>query len=156
MQAFPPTIVLRHRKENLKKCSLSGLESRTDFKFYTYPGDLIPEFKEHFLLSFDGPILSSKDIGHGLFILDGTWRYAEKMFQKTNTLEKMEKRSLPPHFKTAYPRRQDDCSDVGRGLSSIEAIYVAYTILGYDTAGLFDRYYWKNAFLEMNGFSQSS
>lgn len=152
MQVFPPTTVLRHKKENLKKCSLTGLEMRNDFKFYTYPKDQLPEFNGYLLLSFDGPLLSSNDAGNGLFVLDGTWRYAEKMYQKTPSLEKMEKRSLPSHFKTAYPRRQEDCPDQGRGLSSLEAIYVAYSILGYDVEGLFDRYFWKDAFLEKNGF----
>ena len=37
MAPFLPTIILRHRKENLKKCSLRGLETHKDLKFYTYP-----------------------------------------------------------------------------------------------------------------------
>ena len=37
-------------------------------------------------------------------------------------------------------------------LSSIEAIYLAYSILGYDTKGLLDRYLWKEAFLAKNNF----
>lgn len=152
MHEFPPTVVLRHRRENLKKCSLTGLENRGDFKFYTYPIHDVPELKPYVILSFDGPLLSSADQGKGLFILDATWRYAEKMYNSVPFANQMEKRSLPVHFKTAYPRKQDDCSDVGRGLSSIEAIYVAYTILGYDTGGLFDRYRWKDEFLTKNIF----
>jgi len=150
MQAFPPTVVLRHKKENLKKCSLAGLESREDFKFYTYPVQTVPELPGYIMLSFDGPLLTADDAGSGLFILDGTWRYAEKMYCNTPNLAKMEKRSLKNHFKTAYPRKQDDCSDSERGLSSIEAIYIAYSILGYDTTGLLDRYFWKNEFLAKN------
>jgi len=69
------------------------------------------------------------------------------MFANTPSIHNMETRSLPIGFKTAYPRKQDDCSDSERGLSSIEAIYIAYTILGYDTTGLMDRYLWKDAFL---------
>jgi len=148
--SFSPTIVLRHRKENLKKCSLTGLESRQDFKFYTYPNQSVSDLKGYIILSFDGPLLTSKDAGKGLFILDGTWRYAEKMAKSVASIEQMEKRSLGQGFRTAYPRRQDDCSDAERGLSSIEAIYIAYSILGYDTIGLLDRYHWKDAFLSMN------
>jgi len=150
MQAFPPTVVLRHRRENLKKCSLTGLESREDFKFYTYPVQHVPELPGYMMLSFDGPLLTPVDAGSGLFILDGTWAYAEKMYSNTLNLHKMEKRSLKNHFKTAYPRRQEDCSDSDRGLSSVEAIYLAYTILGYDTKGLLDRYFWKEEFLLKN------
>lgn len=150
MQAFPPTVVLRHRRENLKKCSLRGLESREDFKFYTYPIHNLPELPGYIMLSFDGPLLTREDAGLGLFILDGTWAYAEKMYSNTHEAHKIEKRSLKNHFKTAYPRRQDDCSDSERGLSSIEAIFLAYTILGYDTTGLLDNYYWKDEFLAKN------
>ena len=152
MQPFPPTVVLRHKKENLKKCSLTGLESRQDFKFYTYPKQSVPDLTGYTVLSFDVPLLTNEDAGKGLFILDGTWRYAEKMAKSVPSIEQMEKRSLPTVFRTAYPRRQDDCSDAERGLSSIEAIYIAYSILGYDTTGLLDRYHWKDAFLALNQF----
>ncbi len=148
--SFPSTVVLRHRKENLKKCSLTGLESRPDFKFYTYPNQSVGDLNGYIVLSFDGPLLTSKDAGHGLFILDGTWRYAEKMAKSVPSIEQMEKRSLPEGFRTAYPRRQDDCSDAERGLSSIEAIYIAYSILGYDTTGLLDRYHRKDAIIKLN------
>jgi pre-rRNA-processing protein TSR3 len=37
MSRFLPTIILRHKKENLKKCSLRGLEPREDLRFFTYP-----------------------------------------------------------------------------------------------------------------------
>jgi pre-rRNA-processing protein TSR3 len=82
--------------------------------------------------------------------LDGTWRYAEKMFKQIKSPEKLVLRSLPETVRTAYPRRQEDCLDPERGLSSIEAIYVAYTILGRETKGLLDGYYWKDLFIEKN------
>lgn len=148
---YLPTVVLRHRRENLKKCSLTGLEKRADFKFYTYPYDPISELPRYIMLSFDGELLSKKDAGKGLFILDGTWRYADTMYKNNPTLHTMEKRSLPVHFKTAYPRKQEDCSEAKRGLSSIEAIYIAYSILGYPTDGLFSHYMWESLFFERNG-----
>jgi len=150
MSLFPPTVVLRHRRENLKKCSLTGLESRSDFQFYTYPIHELPPLRGYIVLSFDGPLLTKEDAGKGLFILDGTWRYAEKMGRSLQEFDQMHTRSLPAHYKTAYPRKQDDCSDAERGLSSIEAIYIAYHILGYNCEGLLDRYFWKDAFLSKN------
>lgn len=206
MQSFPPTIVLRHRKENLKKCSLRGLESRQDFLFFTYPfilqgsdcfrfghtskprgsmigNDLIlsnigsfpivepqelshisktktitalqhttmPDFSHHLLLAVDAPPLQKEDAERGIFIVDATWRYAAQML-KHPELQKMEMRSIPQDYRTAYPRCQQDCPDPERGLASIEAIYIAYKILGHSTEGLLDGYYWRDLFLKKNGF----
>lgn len=150
MQSFLPTIILRHRRENLKKCSLRGLESRTDFTFFTYPKSSVPDLSGYIILAIDAPPLTRADAGYGLFILDGTWRYAEKMLRSVETSAKLEQRSIPKEVKTAYPRRQDDCPEPESGLASIEAIYVAYRILGRDTTGLLENYYWKKEFLDKN------
>lgn len=150
MQSFPPTIILRHRKENLKKCSLRGLEKRPDFDFYPYPIVKLPDLKGYILLSVEAPPLTVEDANKGLLILDGTWRYAAKMMQCVDSTILLEKRSLPIGYKTAYPRCQECCPDPGRGLASIEAIYLAYSILGRDTSGLLDLYYWKQLFLQIN------
>lgn len=150
MQSFPPTVVWRHRKENLKKCSLRGLESRTDFLFYSYPTTMVPDLSNYIVLAIDAPLLKKEDAHRGLFILDATWRYAEKMIKHVNTFDKVVYRSLPNHFRTAYPRQQTDCPDPERGLASVEAIYVAYQILGRDPSGLLDNYYWKDRFIAMN------
>ena len=150
MQSFLPTIVLRHRRENLKKCSLRGLESRSDFRFFSYPTDALPDLSQYVMLAIDAPPLSTADAGRGLFILDATWRYAEKMAAFVEKGSPLEVRSLPDHYRTAYPRRQDDCAFPDRGLASIEAIYVAYRILGRDVDGLLDGYHWREQFLAEN------
>jgi pre-rRNA-processing protein TSR3 len=150
MQSFPPTVVWRHRKENLQKCSLRGLESRPDFEFYTYPTSMIPDLSNYIVLAIDAPPLSQNDADRGLFILDATWRYAEKMSQSVKTFGSVVYRSIPSHYRTSYPRRQTDCFDPERGLASIEAIYIAYHILGRDTSELLDNYHWKEAFLLKN------
>lgn len=153
MQSFPPTIVLRHHRENLKKCSLRGLEVRADFTFIKYPGSVLRDLSGYVILAMDGPPLSVEDSASGLFILDGTWRYAAKMQGFVDANSKMPRRSLPCGIRTAYPRRQEDCEDPQRGLASIEAIYAAYHILGRDLSGLLDAYHWKNEFLMKNNFS---
>jgi pre-rRNA-processing protein TSR3 len=151
MQSFPQTYILRHRRENLKKCSLTGLESRPDLCFFTYPTHTqLPDLSNHILLALDAPPLQLADCHRGLFILDATWRYAAKMQQFINQQALMEKRSLPSWIRSAYPRRQDDCPDPDKGLASIEAVYMAYLILGRETKGLLDRYYWKDLFLAKN------
>ena len=149
---FPPTIVLRHRKENLKKCSLRGLEAREDFCFYTYPREELPPLHGYIYLVLEGaPPLSKQDAHRGLFVLDATWRYAERMEKQVEPqLLHCEPRTLPGAWVTAYPRKQDDCPTPERGLASIEAIYISYLLLGHPTAGLFDQYYWAEEFLRRN------
>lgn len=147
MKPFPPTIILRHRKENLKKCSLRGLEKRSDLRFYRYPwNEPKPDLSSYIVLAIDAPLLSIKDQQKGICLIDSTWRYSEKMLDSLPL--PFEKRSLPSHFQTSYPRKQEDCVDPTRGLASVEALYLAYLILGRDPAGLLDHFYWKELFLE--------
>lgn len=152
MEVFPPTIVIRHRLENLKKCTLRGLELRSDFLFFRYPipsSDPFPSLENYIILALDAPPLSEKDAGCGLLIVDATWRYAAKMLKAIES-PALVKRSLPSHYRTAYPRRQADCSDPERGLASIEALFLSYLLLERDTNGLLDLYHWKELFLLKN------
>ncbi|MDN3509044.1 MAG: hypothetical protein P0S93_03365 [Candidatus Neptunochlamydia sp.] len=153
MNIFPPTTILRHRKENVKKCSLHGLESREDLHFLTYPIDPIPFLENGILLDLDAPPLSKEDRGHSLFLIDGTWKYAAVISRQLPHSEKWIRRNLPPEIKTAYPRKQTDCIDPKRGLASVEALYIAHLILGYQTERLLDHYYWKKEFLRLNSMS---
>lgn len=148
MQSFRETIILRHRRENLKKCSLRGLEKKAGFKFFTYPKDTLPDLPGYILLTVNAPPLSPEDAAYGLLLLDATWRYAETMEKQIN--KPLLERSLPSHFRTAYPRRQEDCIDPELGLASVEALYLAYYILGRDTTGILDFYHWKEEFLSKN------
>jgi pre-rRNA-processing protein TSR3 len=150
MTDFPNTLILRHRKENLRKCSLRGLEQREDLSFYTYPKDTLPPLHNTILLALDAPEISPKDNSFSLFLIDGTWKHSEVMYNQLEKPHLFEKRSLPKELKTAYPRKQEDCSDPERGLASIEALFAAYYLLGRDTKGLLDLYYWKDAFLKKN------
>lgn len=153
MQSFLPTIIIRHRRENLKKCSLRGLEGRPDFRFLTYPDPILPDLSGYLMLAIDAPPLSVDDGHCGLMIIDATWRYAEKMIKHVDSKASLIKRSIPEHFRTAYPRRQDDCPNPERGLASIEAIYIAYRFMGRSVTGLLDGYYWKDDFLTINDWN---
>lgn len=150
MSLFHTTIILRHRRENLKKCSLRGLESRPDFRFFTYPIDELPDLSQYFLLTLDAPPLSEADRDLGIFLIDGTWRYAEQMQKQLPKPHLFQKRSLPTGIQTAYPRRQVDCPEPSRGLASIEALYLSFLILGKNTEGLLDNYHWREDFLKLN------
>jgi len=98
------------------------------------------------VLHLEGEPLSIEDQDKGLFLIDGTWRYSERMFDSLSP--PFEIRSLPSHYQTAYPRKQEDCIDPTRGLASVEALYIAYQILGRDPSGLLDHYHWKDQFLD--------
>jgi rRNA small subunit aminocarboxypropyltransferase len=144
-----PTVILRHRRENLKKCSLRGLEGRPGFAFYTYPVDPLPDLTGYLLLKVGAPPLTAEDAVRGLFLIDSTWRLAQIMERQLT--QKLEARSLPPGFKTAYPRKQTGCPDPESGLSSIEAIYLAHRIFGREDERLLESYHWKELFLSING-----
>ena len=132
-----PTVILRHKKENKNKCSLKGLEQRQDFSFYTYPKDSLPDLNGYFLLDLSGEPLSDKDLDMGIFLIDGTWKYASIMADKIKDI-KVVKRRIPKRYFTAYPRKQTGCIEPEFGLASIEALYLAYRAMGKDTTGLLD------------------
>ena len=144
---FLPTYIMRHRKENLKKCSLRGLEGRDDCVFFTYTTAVLPDLSSYVVLAMNAPPLTAADAEYGLFLIDGTWRYAETMLKFVESKGPVRKRSLVSGYKTAYPRRQDDCPNPEEGLASVEALYLAYLTLGRNPEGLLDFYYWKDEFL---------
>lgn len=142
------TLIIRHRRENLRKCSLTGLETRPDLTFFTYPQDSLPLIPNLLVLKIGAPLLNEKDADRPLLLIDATWRLAQTIEKKLPS--ELEARSLPTHFRTAYPRKQTDCPDPETGLASIEALFIAHLLLGRSTDGLLDRYYWKNSFLKLN------
>lgn len=146
------TVIIRHRRENLKKCSLRGLEKKEDLVFYSYPQDRFPDLRGFLLLKVGAPPLTQRDADQGILLIDGTWRLAQVIERQLPF--SLETRSLPPHFKTAYPRRQTGCTDPETGLSSVEALYLAHQILGRPSATLLDFYPWKQKFLDLNELSQ--
>ncbi len=150
MSSFLPTIILRHRKENLKKCSLRGLEHNKNIKFFSYPTQLDLPINGYVSLDLEAKPLSIKDREKGLFLIDATWNYASVMTRQIDTRYHLEKRSLPKDFVTAYPRKQTGCSSPDRGLASVEALYIAHKILNLPTTNLLDNYYWKDLFLSLN------
>lgn len=146
-----PTLILRHKKENRKKCSLTPLEKDPRFIFLTYPKDPLIDLSSYSLLSLDGEELTQDDQGKGLCLIDATWRYAAQMEKWLLSRCNIPLRSLPSWGTSAYPRKQTACIDPMRGLSSIEALFIAFHILGIENKNLLDQYYWREDFLEKNG-----
>lgn len=143
-----PTIIIRHRKENLKKCSLRGLENKKNFIFYTYPKNIPSDLSGYILLKMGALELCQKDKKKPLLLIDSTWRYVTKILKTVP--QNIDCRSIPENYVSAYPRKQTLCPDPKTGLASIEALFLAYMITKRDTNNLLDNYHWKDEFLKIN------
>src|SRR5271165_5903038 len=135
---YPRTLIVRHRKENPKKCTILPLRGRPDVVLVSYPLRERPALDGYLRLAADGPPLSPGDAACGLLLLDGSWRWAGAM---TRDFVEVPPRSLQG-WRTAYPRVSKLGSDPDNGLASIEALFVAYHLLGRPTTGLLDHYRW--------------
>jgi pre-rRNA-processing protein TSR3 len=144
--AYPPTLIVRHPHENPRKCSILPLRGRPDLLFLNYPVANPPPPEGYVRLAAEGEELSSADAGSGLLLLDGSWRWAASM---TRDFEHVPPRSLHG-WKTAYPRVSKLGTDPDHGLASVEALFVAYHVLGRPTEGLLDHYRWAQEFLHLN------
>jgi pre-rRNA-processing protein TSR3 len=144
---YPPTIIVRHPHENPRKCSVLPLRGRPDLMFLQHPVARRPPLEGYVRLAAEGPALTPADAGCGVLLLDGSWRWAEVM--NRDFLD------VPPRslygWHTAYPRVSKQGTDPGNGLASVEALFLAYHILGRPTDGLLDHYRWAGEFLRLNG-----
>lgn len=143
---YPPTVVVVHQKERRSKCTVEPLRKRSDMLFYRYPLRQRLQLQNYVRLAMDGPHLSTADRGRGLLILDATWRLVAPMVVDFRDVEP---RSLPP-ARSAYPRTSKISTDPLGGLATVEAVYLAYVLLGRDPAGLLNDYRWSQEFLRIN------
>ena len=145
----PPTIIVVHPRERRSKCTVESLRGHGGFVFHTFPERGCEPLDQYVRLGFGGPMLSEADRDSGLLVLDGTWRLVERMERH---YAEVPVRALPD-CRTAYPRKSRVFADPGAGLATIEAIYVAYRILGRTRDGLLKEYYWADEFLSLNGWT---
>jgi len=141
-----PTIIVVHPKERKSKCTVQALRTHNDFLFWKFPRKEPDRLPPYVRLGMGGPEISEADAASGLLVLDGTWRLAEKM---EPAYKELPVRSLPV-WKTAYPRVSKQFDDPSTGLATIEAIFIAYHLMGYETEGLLNGYYWAEEFLRLN------
>jgi pre-rRNA-processing protein TSR3 len=149
---YPPTIIVRHPHENPRKCSILPLRGRPDLVFLQHPVKERPPLGGYVRLAAEGPELSAADAGCGLLLLDGSWRWAEVM---NRGFEDVPPRSLHG-WRTAYPRTSRQGTDPANGLASVEALVVAYHLLGRPIDGLLAHYRWAEEFLRRNGLTPSA
>lgn len=146
--AYPITVIVRHPKENPRKCSILPLRGRPDVELLSYPVKSRPVLNGYVRLAAEGPPLTADDRQCGILLLDGSWRWAGSM---TRAFLDVAPRSLHG-YRTAYPRVSRQGTDPDNGLASVEALFVAYHILGRPTEGLLDHYRWADEFRRLNGW----
>ena len=145
---MPPTIlILVRRGEDPRQCTVRPLRGTPGLDFRPYPLRQKPDLSRHLLLAPDAPPLSAADAGRPLLLLDASWRHAAAMRQ---AVEPVEARSIPPGWKTAYPRRSKIHADPETGLATVEALFAARCILGRRDDALLRFYPWRASFLNLN------
>ena len=149
--SVPQTIIIRHRKEIRSKCTIWPLRGREDIRIVHYPVRTWPDLTGYIRLAAEGPPLSLADVERGLLLLDGSWRWAGVMEKHVLAVEP---RSLSG-WHTAYPRSSKQGTDPDNGLASIEALFLAYHLLGRPTLGLLDHYLWAEPFLRANRLGEA-
>lgn len=145
--SYPVTVIVRHPKERKRRCTVYPLKGREDMLVVTYPPRRPLSLEGYVRLDAEGPPLSMADAEAGLLLLDGSWRWAESMIRDFTHIPP---RSLSGWY-TAYPRASKLGTDPDNGLASVEALYIAYQLLGRPTEGLLDHYLWGEEFLVLNG-----
>lgn len=139
------SVIIRHPKEKRSKCSLTPLEGRKDCQFYWARPGFEFDATGYIVLAMNAPVLSEADAGAPVLLLDSTWRLLPKL--KACLRGEPIYRSLPAGIQTAYPRVSKIDEDPMGGLASVEALYLAWALLGEKDASLLDSYHWKNEFL---------
>ena len=120
--------VIRHPRENLKKCSLRHLHDHPNFEF---------------LAAVDA------DADRPILLLDSTWHLLPKIRRKV--YGDFVPRSLPSNILTAYPRVSKMHQDP-HGLATVEALYAALQMMGTPDREILNGYLFGEKFLSINGF----
>ena len=138
-------VIIRHPRERISKCSLRHLHGRPGFTFLKATQDFRFDATDYLELAVDAAPLSPVDCGRPLLLLDSTWRLLPELQAQIDGVTT--RRSIPAGISTAYPRVSRNFPDPPGGLASIEALYVALRILGFDDPSILDSYHWRSEFL---------
>lgn len=145
---MPSTVlILVRRGEAPAKCTVRPLRGMPGLEFRSYPLRTRLDLSNHLVLAPDAPPLTIADAGRPLLVLDASWRHALRM---RKVLGPVEGRSIPPGWRTAYPRHSKIHSDPETGLATAEALFAAQFICGVRNDSLLRFYPWRDAFLELN------
>lgn len=141
--------VIRHPRENVKKCSLRRLHGRPDFEFLRASEKFFFDATGFMLLEIGAPPVAPADAGLPILLLDSTWRLLPSLRAKVGG--KFVPRSIPPEIRTAYPRVSKVFDDPA-GLATIEALYAAMKLSGNPDPSVLKGYPFARKFMEINGW----
>lgn len=142
-------IVVR-RGEEAAKCTIRPLRGTPGLVFLRYPppGPVVAgDFPGALLLAPGAPALLAADTGRPLLLLDASWRHARSM---ARAYPGIETRSIPPGWRTAYPRHSKVSEDPAEGLATVEALHAALAITGRRDDSLLAHYRWAEDYLRLN------
>jgi pre-rRNA-processing protein TSR3 len=140
-------LIIVRRGEDRAQCTIHPLRGTPGLDFLRYPLRQKPDLSRHLLLAPGAPPLTTADADRPLLLLDANWRHAAKM---RKAVEPVEARSIPPGWRTAYPRRSKIHDDPDTGLATVEALFAALCTLGRRDDSLLSHYPWRDAFLDLN------
>jgi len=144
----PSILIVRDGRESSRKCSLTPLRGAPGIEFRSWMRDRAIDVGAAILLHPDGPPISLDDAGRRLLLVDASWRHLPQVLRDLRG--DLVRRSIPPGFVTAYPRRSRTFDDPASGLASVEALYVALAALGRARPDLLEGYRFAPEFLERN------
>ena len=140
-------LIIVRRGEDRGQCTIQPLRGTQGIDFLRYPLRRKPDLSRYLLLAPDATPLTSTDADRPLLLLDANWRHAVKM---RKAIEPVEARSIPPGWRTAYPRSSKIHADPDTGLATVEALFAATCVLGCREDSLLRHYPWRDAFLALN------
>ena len=143
-------VVIRHCKENLKKCSMSHLHGHEGFTFLKARDGFAFDATGHVLLEIGAPPISPSDAGLPILLLDSTWALLPKLRSKISGTPIL--RSIPEGVKTAYPRISKLYRDPSAGLATVEALYAALKFSGISRPEILRGWHFAEDFLKINGW----
>lgn len=150
--------VLLDHGETPNKCTIAPLAYRDDFnirKIASQP-HLAP-LASDYLLHPDGISIAAvprHSHSYSLAAIDCVWRRLSPILE-TIEAPLPTPLAIPPGFVTAYPRRSHPSNsktnvDPASGLATIEAIFIAATLLGHWDPTLLSEYFFGARFVEIN------
>ncbi len=143
-------------REQPRKCTVTPLVGRPDVRVRRFdPGAPIP-MEAAYLLHHEGtPLDAFARSQEGcaclrLGVLDTTWGRMVEVARRISAETAPRRLSIPPGYRTAYPRRNKKGLDPTAGLATVEAIFLAAAYLGRFDETFLAQYYWRRQFLDLN------
>ncbi len=139
--------------ETANKCTIAPLVDRIDFRLIPVGRDLsLGRLNSPVLLHHEGECITQvaqRMPVSGIAVIDCIWRRLDPLMKRIERPLPLLCR-IPDGFVTAYPRRSKDCSDPDVGLATIEAIFIALTLVGKWDLSLLEHYPFAEKFIALN------